>query len=124
MGNFTPCRLQLPGDPAAGVPGAAHQQVGRVDPHLLLQRLRAALPHLLHPRHHVIRLQRRSVKEKRGGSENNWTVHLVTTILVYFRQPVLVRTAEAALPIPVRGVPLPTALRQHLLQPLLGLGRE
>ena len=41
-----------------------------------------------------------------------------------FRQPVLVRPAEAALPIPVRGVPLPAALRQHLLQPLLGLGFE
>ena len=41
-----------------------------------------------------------------------------------FRQPVLVRPAEAALPIPVRGVPLPAALRQHLLQPLLGLGLE
>ena len=121
MAILPPCRLQLPGDPAAGVPGAAHQQVGRVDPHLLLQRLRAALPHLLHPRHHVIRLQRRSVKEKRDGGV---TIHLISAILVYFRQPVLVRTAEAALPIPVRGVPLPTALRQHLLQPLLGLGRE
>ena len=36
-----------------------------------------------------------------------------------FRQSILVRPQKATLPILVRGLPLPSAFRKHLVQPLL-----
>jgi len=83
-------RVQFPCRAFAGVPGAGDQQAGPDRQDFILCGRVSALPYPRHASTHRVRHQR--------------------------REPVLVRVAEAALPVPVLGVPLPSAIRQRLLQ--------